>query len=113
MQQQCEMLCGLNPRTSLCDCSGAQVGPRPVALAVATASQAMEATTRNQVSQPAATVQRAPVAKSSIGEAVREPDGSNNVDDDPDWDIICFELCILGEGGLLCHCDLPPFLPRR
>ena len=27
----------------------------------------------------------------------------------PDWTKVCEELCSLGQGGVLCKCDLPPF----
>ncbi|XP_067004428.2 uncharacterized protein [Anabrus simplex] len=43
-------------------------------------------------------------AKNTVVGALREG-GSNEI---PDWPAVCHDLCLNGEGGLACNCDLNP-----
>lgn len=39
----------------------------------------------------------------------QESSSTESSETEPDWDAICLHLCKIGEGGVLCNCDLPPF----
>ncbi|KAF0295812.1 hypothetical protein FJT64_006692 [Amphibalanus amphitrite] len=96
LRRRCAALCALNPTTSLCDCSAPAARPRPAAVAVA-----------------AAVPDRTQAATApGDGDGDGGAQGTTSAPgEDPDWDIICYDLCLLGDGGLLCHCDLLPFRP--
>lgn len=89
----CYSLCAIGHGDGICTCMSEQASmnaPLPVRQVLASARLATSAPPHGS------------------GDGEDHHNENNPADTEPDWDVICLELCAIGDGGLLCHCDLPP-----